>query len=443
MSADIIELKGHLPIRTPIGHSIRIGHSAYKQLENLHAEGCLPARSVIVDASVARFQKEFIASLREGGAEIILDPKVAELSELGRFGGKAKRTPWAVPESRRPLIPSDFDVGSNADIYGQIARYAVELGATVVHAPTHFLRDGVTDPWFQIDRDGLVRLRAALDREGGREIAIDYPLIIPHSKIQFLEHRLLLLRELANLPFDNLVLRLSGFGASAGPLTTKRTFQAINEFNRLGYPIILDHVDGLVSSAALAFGIVSGWAHGIGEKGRFDARDWHKPTAPKTGGEPFGRAVYLPVPHFDKSFKAADFEAISKAQGGRRLLACKDKNCCPHGLNSMFDKPKAHLAFQSFQKANALFEVPDSRRAAHFLETEVRTAERKAGDLSHLKTGDNRLNKALADGRKRVDSLARMFETMLENERITPPAPYYRAKSSSANDEGTLWPQCK
>jgi len=51
-------------MRTPIGHAIRTGEAFHRRLEDLHAEGRLPARTVIVDESKARFQKEFIRSLK-------------------------------------------------------------------------------------------------------------------------------------------------------------------------------------------------------------------------------------------------------------------------------------------------------------------------------------------------------------------------------------------
>ena len=53
--AKVIQLPPTGAVRTLIGHAIRTGEASYKRLENLHAEGRLPARAVIVDASKARF----------------------------------------------------------------------------------------------------------------------------------------------------------------------------------------------------------------------------------------------------------------------------------------------------------------------------------------------------------------------------------------------------
>ena len=91
MSATIVHFGPRL--HTPIGQVIRTGEMSYRHYKHLHAEGNLPAKHVIVDASKAWFQKEFIRALRDGGAGVILDTKAAELSELGRSRGVAKGAP--------------------------------------------------------------------------------------------------------------------------------------------------------------------------------------------------------------------------------------------------------------------------------------------------------------------------------------------------------------
>lgn len=213
------------------------------------------------------------------------------------------------------------------------------------------------------------------------------------------------------------MVRLSGFGADAGPLTIKRTLIALEDLHRLGYPVALDHVGGLVGLSAVAYGVASGIAHGIGEHDRFDAREWHKPPKERDPEIPFGRATYIPLPGFDKSLRKADLQAIAAVTGGRRLVACQDRQCCAHGLNSMLDNPRAHIAQQKRRAIAGLQQVPDARRIGHFLDGEMREAERKASDLARLNTRDDKLNKALAEGRKRIDSMARMYETLAERDR--------------------------
>ena len=116
---------------------------------------------------------------------------------------------------------------------------------------------------------------------------------------------------------------------------------------------------------------------------------------------PFGRSTYIPLPGFDKSFRKADLQAIAAAAGGRRLVSCQDPTCCAHGLKSMLDNPRAHIAHQKRRAVGALYQVPDSRRIGHFLDVEMREAERKAGDLVRLNLEDDKLRTTLIAGKKR------------------------------------------
>ena len=86
----------------------------------------------------------------------------------------------------------------------------------------------------------------------------------------------------------------------------------------------------------------------------------------------------------------------------------------------MLENPRAHIAQQQFTVIDRLASVPDTRRIGHFLETDLRRAERAARDLARLNTGNDKLNEALVVGRKRIDRMARMYETLTERERGAP-----------------------
>lgn len=429
MTAKVIELPTARPERTRIGHAIRTGESAYRQLGNLHAEGRLNASTMIIDASKAMFQKEFIVAVQESGGEVILDTKCAELSEIGRCNGYAKGAPWAKVDEQRPLVQSDYRPGANIDLYNSIARFAVELNVDAVFAPTHFIREGAKDDWWPIDCTTITLLRHALDSADGKHIGIDYPLIVKHTILNNEVYRRQLVAGLAELPFDNLFVRLSGFGSGAGPLTMKNTFAALNDLHMLGKPIVLDHVGGLVGIGALAFGRVSGIAHGIGERERFDASDWNKKPKQRDPSAPIGRATYIPVPGFDRGFLSRDIELIASTPKGRRLVSCGDRICCPHGFSSMQSNLRAHIASQKLKAVDDLAAVPDRHRIKHFIDSDMRNAERKARDLAQLSTGDEKLDKKLADGRKRIDSLARTFENLAEQPRGDALPPIIRGRN--------------
>ena len=435
MNANVIPLRPHL--HTRIGHVIRTGEMTHRQYEHLHAAGRLPAEHVIVDASRAGSQKEFIRALQDFGTDVILDTKTSELSAVGRFRGMAKGAPWAATLEGQPLGLRDFQPNANIDLFGQIARMAVDLGVAAVMSPTHFLRNGADDFCLPIDLESVTHLRSALNREGGMGIAIDYSLILPHTRLQDRTHRSRLMKALKGLPIDNLALRLSGFGSNAKPLSVKRTFAAIENLHGLGYPIILDHIGGLVGLGALAFGVVSGIAHGIGERDRFDARNWHKPPKEREKGASFGQQFRIPLFGLDRTFSRQDLETIAAATGGRRLVACHDRECCPHGLDSMLREPRHHMARQEFAVINRLGAVPDTKRVAHFLNVDMRRAERTARDLARLETGDEKLARRLAACSKWTDDTAGTFETLAERERSALP-PLRRGSHGGGANEGRI-----
>lgn len=368
----------------PIAHFIRLGESGYHKLEALHAVGRLPASRAVVDASRALNQKELMAALRADGAELVLDPKVAELSAREKFQGVAAKTPWAMVGNGAPLAPSHFRADAVGDIFGRIARFAVAQGFHTVLAPTHFLGDPDFEGWLAIDIDACFALRRALDREGGTNIAIDYPVIASHLMLAESGFRSDLMHRLADAPFDNLWIRASGFGNNASPLATKRFIASMGAFHNLGKPIVGDYLGGMVAEAALAFGAVAGISHGIGERERFDASTWHKPPKERDEDTKFGRAVRVLIPGLDRSATKNELELLMKARGAHRLIACNNRACCPHGARDMLNEPRQHAAFQCFEMVDQLAEIPDLNREDHFLRR-IEAVERKARDVTALK----------------------------------------------------------
>jgi len=215
MPAQILPLPNVRAPAQPIADFLRIGPTRHHLLADLHAEGRLPARRIVVDASRLRHQKELIDAFRAAGAEIVLDTKVAELAAQAKFEGFARGAPWSACSDGRPLGPEHFGRHAPSDVIGQIARFAVEYGVHAVLAPGHFLSEGNRSHWFEVDRDACVALRAALDREGGGAIGIDYLLIVPHVALNNDVIRLNIAAALDGLPFDNLWVRASGFGRTA------------------------------------------------------------------------------------------------------------------------------------------------------------------------------------------------------------------------------------
>jgi hypothetical protein len=82
----------------------------------------------------------------------------------------------------------------------------------------------------------------------------------------------------------------------------------------------------------VCFGAISGFAEGVGERERFDAREWHKPPKVRSEDEEFGRSTRIAIPGLGRSVTLTDLRQLHDAKGGRRLIACADRNCCLHGF---------------------------------------------------------------------------------------------------------------
>ncbi|MFK0693161.1 hypothetical protein ACFX5Q_34260 [Mesorhizobium sp. IMUNJ 23033] len=408
----------------PVGHFIRLGESGYNKLADLHAAGRFPATRLVVDASRIKHQRELISALRAGGAEFVLDTKVAELSVLEKFAGYARHAPWSAMGQSRPLAPEHFDPQHAGDIFGQIARMAVEYGMDAVLAPSHFLGDPTFAGWFKIDRASCLALRNALDREGGNHIAVDYQLIVPHTKLNEDVTRSEILDGLHDLAYDNLWIRASGFGHSSGPLATRRFISALTGLHNLGKPIVADYLGGLNGHAALAFGAISGLCHGIGEKESFDARSWHLPVEKSEDGN-FGRATRVQISGIDRSATVPELELMASAYGARQLVTCCDRACCAHGLKSTLADPRQHAAYQSFTMIAELASVPDHNRAGHFLNGRMVEVDRKARQVKDLKfdvakaaernIDVAKLTKRLTDHSKQIGKMRLTLEDLHES----------------------------
>lgn len=380
MSGNVIAFRNPA---SPIAHFIRLGE-VHKKFGELYAAGRLPVRRIVVEASRFLHQKDFIAELRRDGVEIVLDPQTAELAARLRFAGAVLSAPWASGLNGRPLGPECFTSHSTVDVVGQIARFAVAQGVDAVLAPTHFLADPGYDGWFGIDRAACVALRTALDREGGRHIAIDYPVIHSHVAMNDSQTRSDIVKGLVDLPFDNLWLRMSGLGHEARPQTTRQFLLSLQGMHNLGRPIIIDHLDGLLGQAILAFGGASGLAHGIMERNQFDARSWHKEPQPRDEDSEFGRTTYVPIPGLGRSLKRNELEYLATARGGKRAVGCQDI-CCAHGVANMVSDTRQHVARQAFAAVEVFTPIPDHNREQFFLEKPLRDTERVARTVKDLR----------------------------------------------------------
>lgn len=389
---------------SPIGQFIRVGRG-HRQLEEIVGSGRFPNNRVVFDAAAVERQHDLLEMFREAQVELVLDTNVAELSVEGRYSGAVREAPWANPGG--VLRQTDFVLGTNHDVIGKIARFAVKHGFDAVLAPTHLL-DSSADGWFSLDRTSCIALRSALDREGGSDIAIDYPLLIKNASLRDPAQRRAIIAALAGLPFDFLWLRISGFGADVSAMGLRRTIAATLDFERLGRPVVMDGVGGVAALAVAAFGAASGICHGVAEKERFDASDWHKPRA-ETGR---GQERRLLVEGVDRLLTVKQVDVLMEAPGARALLACRDRHCCPNGFESTIKDPKSHYLRQREQSVSRLASVPDVLRGQHFLDKELGTLIRSARKAAKLRVADPAVASTLIKTSERLDRLEGILDDL-------------------------------
>ncbi|WP_226584298.1 hypothetical protein [Acuticoccus sediminis] len=424
MAARIIEFPTSANIAPPIAQFVRIGE-AHKKFGELVGMGRFPAQRVVFLASRLAYQKRLIELLKPTGVELVLDAQVAELASQQKFHGQERHAPWGVHCEHGPLGPAHFAAGAASDVIGQIARTAVEYGFHVVLAPTHFLNDPDFDGWLSVDRQACLMLRAALDREGGGHVHIDYPVLHSLTSLYRSEVRAELLSELSDLPFDNLWLRASGTEGDAGPESTKRFLSSLSGFHNSGKPLILDYLGGTLSQAAIAFGMASGKAHGIGEMERFAAQNWHKPPRPpKPDGEGFGRTERITVPGLGRSLTKKEAVLLTKAHGGKKLLGCHDRTCCPHG-DDLFSEHRHHLVQQTLREIEEMQAIPLLRRDDWFLKKPMADMVRRSRSIADLKPPEaeaielkvnaESLMKRLKEHARKTEKVQTALEVMHEN----------------------------
>lgn len=409
----------HLHPPSPIARFLRV--SEHRRLEDLLAADKLPYGQFVIEAGSFSEQTDLIATLRGRGAELSLDTNVAELSAIGRFEGKSKNAPWA--SHNGILTQSQLSAGSNQAVITEIARFAVKHGFSRVHAPSHFLT-GLNDAWLSIDLNNCAALRRALDSEGGHAIKIDYPVMIPSKVFNDSADRKRLLTSLIGTPADSILLRISGFGANGTAAGTRKYVAAAQDFHSLGKPIIADGVGGLVGLAIVAFGAASALSYGVAARERFDASNWHKPPKPNSGG---GNPYFMLLPGIDALLRKDDAAAIMNAPGGRRLAACLDRNCCPHGFDDMKKDPKGHFLRQRAFRCDELSNVPDQMRGNHFLSKVLLDEERRAKHLAKLKVQDPSLSKRLIENADRLDRFSEVLSNLGQTSIGTTRAPGFAA----------------
>ena len=289
-----------------------------------------------------------------------------------------------------------------------MARFAVNYGFHAGLAPSHYL-GGAERGWFAIDCASCEALRIALDREGGEDISIDYPLIVDNAQIKDQAFVAEVVKALRSLPIDYLWLRIAGFGSDATGAGIDKIVRATHSLHSLGIPIIVDQVGGLAGLALGSFGVASGFVNGLKGKDRFDARGW---LVPRTSGGGNAKKVFLTG--LDRRVTVAEIKALfSSSTTSRIIFGCRDDSCCG-GVEAMLKEPEAHSAVQQGRALTDLSSTPESLRPDHFLRDYVGVAKRSAGRALKLRSASDEFQKLSEKASFRLDRMKESLEMTSE-----------------------------
>ena len=386
----------HRPAPLPAAF-LRVGHTGQHKLEALLAADRLPYRRFVFDAAYLASQGDLRQAVARAGGEIVLDLNAAETAAPGRFASAVARLPWSNPD--RPWTPADFGAGRNDDLCRRMAEFVLQAGAQAVLAPTHAIEGGA---WGDVDRRAVEGLRRELDRVGAASVAIDHMVIIGARELRDATECRAAIDAAADLPVQNIWLRVGGFGATATGVGTRQLIEAVRRLHALGRPLIIDMAGGFPALSALAFGAVGGISHGVAQRETFDLAAWRKPPPERKGG---GLQTRIYLADLDRYFDAKQTKAFFAARGIRSRFACADSTCCQSGVEDMLENPHAHFLTQRHRQIEALGRVPEDRRAEHFLLHSMDLALRSTRQAAKLKFADETVQKAVADAKARLGRL--------------------------------------
>jgi hypothetical protein len=239
-----------------------------------------------------------------------------------------------------------------------------------------------------------------------------------------------LINGLRGVDMDTLWLKIENFGADATGEKVLAYVEAAEAFHQLGVPLVADHVAGLPSLAALAFGAVGGIAHGIMMFEGFKASGWRRPPSgkPRT---PSPRVYLQGLDMLVSREHAAEFFEHSTRVRGQH--ACRDPRCCPRGHRDMLEHPGRHYCYTHARQVEALSATPAAQRVNEFMDKTVRPRSDAVAAAASLNLGDEKLVELL---QKRHRGIGRLRGTLAHMAETYEPASIAQSPLSREQREG-------
>ncbi|MGH7389694.1 MAG: hypothetical protein ACREM3_09595 [Candidatus Rokuibacteriota bacterium] len=383
------------PVQERVALYLKLGRNDHRVLSQLLSEERTAMSGVVFDPEYVDIHEEIHTEVRQRNLEAVLDTRMMELATPTGCTGRRAALPWG---NARPHTITDF-AGSAVDrIAASVAEFAVSKGFTVILSPTHFLADGVRDPWFDIDRSLTRRLRECLDSRGASDVAIYYPLAIP-TKIFFDSTNLVALRTaFQGLRFDGIWLRVHPFGSHSGHLALHRYIAACRQLHGLSLPLVAERT-GNIGLALLAFGAVGGIESGVSSGERFDFSRLVRKHSERSGFAPHQRVYFAPLGIFLTRERA---DLFLRNRTMRANFACADTICCRRGAQDMLGDPRRHFLLTRMGEVSMIGSAPGSLRASEYLDKILRPATDRLGRALQAPV-DSGIRDRLEKERRRLD----------------------------------------
>lgn len=412
MSTNVIPLPRphvHRPSPPALGFYVRAGFNGHSALLDLLGSGEKGIFGVVIDAQNLDRHRELITEARRRDLDVILDPKVLQMGFPGGVTAGLSGLPWGLD---RPHTVVDFDGSAGQRRAAQMAETAISHGCTQLLGPTHFLRSA-NDPWLRRDIAMMNRVAAEIERNDG-EVELIYPLTVPMTLWRDAPERQAIRAAIANVRCAAVWLKVENFGDDATGEKVVAYIEGCRDFHSLAVPLVGDHVGGLPALGVLAIGAVGGIAHGVTVQQSFRTGSWRRPPAEGRG---FGLSWRVYVAPLDVLLKQGTAQTLFTASPRiTALCGCRDTNCCPHGVPDMVGHPARHALYQRNRELERLAAVPQSQRARHYLDQNVRKVSDNVAQVAAVPVGDEALAKRLRDKQRRTGLFRQTMACFVEHD---------------------------
>jgi hypothetical protein len=355
------------PLPDPLALYLRPGRNDHGPLLDLlgaSSPRCL--EGIVFDPSWGGRHSGLRTECQSLRVETVLDTKAMELATESGYQSLAGRLPWAGEGQNRP---SDLRGIQGGQLVASLVDYVAANSFSALLAPAHLI-DGPDDPWLEVDRELVFRLRERLDRQGLREVLLYYPLALRSAAFRDQDRRERLRQALEPLPIDAIWLRVQPFGSRSSGTTVRRYIEACRVLHTLQRPLVAERV-GTVGLALLAFGAVGGIEHGVTMGEHFDASPLLRPRRPGGG---FQRPPRVYLPDIGVMMERREAQRFFEHRGTKSHFGCRDTSCCRRGAQDMLADPRRHFLVRRLREVGALSALPESHRAQEYMDRTLRPA---------------------------------------------------------------------